>query len=132
MINWMNGHNPGFKAMVCHDGIFSTTSAFFTTEEIWFSLQYATSPSLYSVCIRLIKFHSDQQGSPIDNRLGYEKWNPMNHVAEWETPTLVIHSAKDYRLVDGEGIGESPSSHLGFVLGDKALIMPLAAFTALQ
>ena len=30
----------------------------------------------------------------------------MNHVAEWDTPTLVIHSGKDYRLVDGEGIGE--------------------------
>lgn len=42
----------------------------------------------------------------MDNRLGYEKWNPMNHVAEWETPTLVIHSGKDFRLTDGEGIGE--------------------------
>jgi dipeptidyl aminopeptidase/acylaminoacyl peptidase len=40
MINWLNGHNPGFKAMVCHDGIFSTTDAFYTTEEVWFPIQY--------------------------------------------------------------------------------------------
>lgn len=41
MINWLNGHNDGlFKAMVCHDGIFSTTNAFYTTEENWFPLQY--------------------------------------------------------------------------------------------
>lgn len=40
MINWLNGHNPGFKAMVNHDGIFSTTDAFYTTEEVWFPLQY--------------------------------------------------------------------------------------------
>ena len=39
MINWLNGHNPGFKAMVNHDGIFSTTAAFYTTEEVWFNLQ---------------------------------------------------------------------------------------------
>jgi len=44
-------------------------------------------------------------GSPIDNRAGFEKWNPANHVAEWSTPTLIIHSGKDFRLVDGQGIG---------------------------
>lgn len=59
---------------------------------------------------------SDQNGSPIDNRLGYEKWNPMNHVAEWSTPTLVIHSGKDYRLVDGEGIGESTCCPVQWVI----------------
>jgi dipeptidyl aminopeptidase/acylaminoacyl peptidase len=47
-------------------------------------------------------------GTPVDNRLGYEKWNPMNHVAEWSTPTLVIHSGKDFRLIEGAGIGKRP------------------------
>jgi len=103
MINWLNGHNPGFKAMVNHDGVFSTTDGFYTTEEVWFQLQYAFSrfhvASAY-IC-------SDNEGSPIENRAGYEKWNPANHVAEWSTPTLIIHSGKDFRLVDGNGIGES-------------------------
>jgi len=32
------GHNDqfGFKALVCHDGIFSTTDAYYTTEELYF------------------------------------------------------------------------------------------------
>jgi hypothetical protein len=36
MANWINGHNDqfGFKAIVCHDGIFDTTDAFYTTE-VW-------------------------------------------------------------------------------------------------
>ena len=49
---------------------------------------------------------SDNLGTPVENRAGYEKWNTMNHVGEWDTPTLIIHSGKDYRLVDGEGIGK--------------------------
>lgn len=38
MANWIQGHNDqfGFKAIVCHDGIFDTTSAFYETEEVWF------------------------------------------------------------------------------------------------
>jgi len=52
MINWLNGHNPGFKAMVNHDGIFSTTDAFYTTEEVWFPLQYViTSAKSYKLNI---------------------------------------------------------------------------------
>lgn len=42
MANWIQGHNDqfGFKAIVCHDGIFSTTSAFYETEEVWFPTRY--------------------------------------------------------------------------------------------
>ena len=34
MANWIQGHNDqfGFKAIVCHDGIFDTTSAYYETE----------------------------------------------------------------------------------------------------
>jgi len=103
MINWLNGHNPGFKAMVNHDGVFSTTDGFYTTEEVWFQLQYV----LFSLADQEIDDNSDNLGSPIENRAVYEKWNPANHVAEWSTPTLIIHSGKDFRLVDGNGIGES-------------------------
>jgi hypothetical protein len=49
---------------------------------------------------------SDFGGSPLTERLTYEKWvqrlcaladhrwNPMNHVSEWSTPELVIHSGR--------------------------------------
>ena len=34
MANWIQGHNDQFrfKAIICHDGIFDTTSAFYETE----------------------------------------------------------------------------------------------------
>jgi dipeptidyl aminopeptidase/acylaminoacyl peptidase len=34
MVNWIQGHNDQFrfKALVCHDGIFDTTDAFYSTE----------------------------------------------------------------------------------------------------
>ena len=35
----------------------------------------------------------------------YERWSPERFVANWKTPTLVIHGAKDYRLLDSEGMG---------------------------
>lgn len=84
MINWIQGHNPGFKALVCHDGTFDTSSSYYTTEEVYFI--------------------NREFGDPVKNRAVYEKWNPMNHVGNWKTPQLVIHSAKDFRLVNSNGV----------------------------
>ena len=85
MINWINGKTDRFKALVCHDGIFDTTSAYFSTEEIWFP-------------------EWEMGKTPWENPAGYAKYNPASLVANWKTPTLVIHGGRDYRLVDSEGI----------------------------
>lgn len=79
MINWINGH-PGafnFKALVCHDGVFSTTDTFYSTEEMYFPWR-------------------ENGGPPTTHRAEYEKWNPVNHVSEWSTPQMVIHSGKGW------------------------------------
>lgn len=88
MVNWIMGHNEPplkFKAFVTHDGIFNTLSAYYSTEELYFP-------------------EHDLGGTPVNNREGYEKWNPMNFVSNWKTPCLVIHSRKDYRLTESEGL----------------------------
>ena len=36
MINWINGHSDRFRALVNHDGMFSTMNTFYTTEELYF------------------------------------------------------------------------------------------------
>jgi dipeptidyl aminopeptidase/acylaminoacyl peptidase len=36
MANWILGHTDRFKCIVSHDGTFNTTSAWGTTEELWF------------------------------------------------------------------------------------------------
>ncbi|KAK8864630.1 hypothetical protein IAR55_001880 [Kwoniella newhampshirensis] len=88
MVNWINGHNDhfGFKALVCHDGVFDTVTTYFSTEEVWFPTQ-------------------EFDGTPLTNRALYEKWSPVNHAIEWNTPQLVIQGGKDYRLENSQGLG---------------------------
>ena len=84
MVNWINGHTSRFKGLVCHDGEFNSGHSFYTTEELFF-MEYEFG------------------GVPWESAL-YDKWSPHVHVAEWKTPTLFIHGAKDFRLVETEGI----------------------------
>jgi dipeptidyl aminopeptidase/acylaminoacyl peptidase len=85
MINWINGHTDRFKCLVNHDGGFDEFSNYFTTEELWFP-------------------EWEFKGTPWEKPQLYDKYSTARYVARWRTPTLVIHGAKDYRLVDGEGI----------------------------
>lgn len=86
MINWLAGNAPDrFKALVCHDGNLDERMAYFDTEELWFP-------------------EWEHGGTPWENPKGYAKHNPVDHVAKWKTPMLVIHGGKDYRVVDTQGL----------------------------
>ncbi len=87
MINWLHGQDFGkrFKALVCHDGNLDERMAYFDTEELWFP-------------------EWEHGGTPWENPRGYEKHNPVNHVQNWHVPTLVVHGALDYRVVDTQGM----------------------------
>ncbi|KAI0889938.1 dipeptidyl peptidase [Annulohypoxylon maeteangense] len=86
MINWVQGHPLGrkFKALVCHDGIFSTMSNW-STEELFFPVH-------------------EMGGTLWENHEGYARWDPAASVGEWATPQLIIHSELDYRLPISEGL----------------------------
>ncbi|KAL1930470.1 hypothetical protein VTP01DRAFT_10632 [Rhizomucor pusillus] len=89
MINWLNGHNTEkrFKAFVNHDGMFNTLESYYTTDELYFhEREFGGVP--YNPLVRVM----------------IERWNPANYVHRWDTPTLVIHGARDYRLLYGEGL----------------------------
>ena len=88
MINWINSQTNRFSCLVTHDGIFNTIGAYFTTEELWFP-------------------EFEFGGTPMDEKAkaNYVKWNPMDFSTELRTPTLIIHSEKDYRLTMNEGLG---------------------------
>ncbi|MHC4177946.1 MAG: S9 family peptidase [Planctomycetota bacterium] len=86
MVNWIAGNWPDrFRCLVNHDGNLDERMAYFDTDELWFP-------------------EWDHLGTPWDNPQGYEKHNPVNHVGSWKTPMLVIHGARDYRVVDVQGI----------------------------
>jgi dipeptidyl aminopeptidase/acylaminoacyl peptidase len=84
MINWILGHTDRFKCLVSHDGMFNAESAWGATEELWFN-------------------NWEFKGTPYDNRAAYQKWSPHQYAKNFKTPTLVIHSQRDYRLDVSEG-----------------------------
>jgi dipeptidyl aminopeptidase/acylaminoacyl peptidase len=85
MANWILGHTDRFKCIVSHDGMFNAESAWGTTEELWFN-------------------NWEFKGTPYDNRASYQKWSPHQYAKNFKTPTLVIHSQRDYRLDVSEGL----------------------------
>jgi dipeptidyl aminopeptidase/acylaminoacyl peptidase len=86
MINWIAGKVPDrFKCLVCHDGNLDERMAYFDTEELWFP-------------------EWEHRGTPWENPESYRKHNPIELAANWKTPMLVIHGAKDYRVVDTQGL----------------------------
>jgi len=84
MANWILGHTNRFKCIVTHDGMFNTESAWGTTEELWFN-------------------EWEFKGTPYANRELYRKWSPHLFATNFKTPTLVIHSQRDYRLDVSQG-----------------------------
>lgn len=74
LVNWIQGHDLGrkFKALVCHDGVFSTLNQY-ASEELFFPIH-------------------DFGGELWNNREGYEKWDPARFTSEWATPQLVSTS----------------------------------------
>ncbi|MEX2303290.1 MAG: S9 family peptidase [Bryobacterales bacterium] len=85
MINWMLGHTDRFRAFVSHAGVYDLESMFGATEELWFPLW---------------EFH----GTPWDNPEMYERWSPSKYVANFKTPTMVVHGEKDYRVPSTQGM----------------------------
>jgi dipeptidyl aminopeptidase/acylaminoacyl peptidase len=83
-INWILGHTDRFKCLVSHDGMFNSTSAWGTTEELWFN-------------------EWEFKGTPYTNRALYDKWSPHMYATSFKTPTLVVHGQLDYRLDVSEG-----------------------------
>lgn len=91
MVNWIQGHNDDglFKALVCHDGIFNImTGAFYPADELYFP-ESENGP-----------------GVPWDlaARAVYQQYSPEAHTSKWNTPQLIVHGAKDFRLVESEGV----------------------------
>jgi len=86
MVYWIAGHTNRFKVLVDHDGVFNTVSMAGSTEELWFTDWEFAGP-VYAP----------------PNRALYEKWSPLNHVSDWKTPMLIVHSQLDYRVDLSEG-----------------------------
>jgi dipeptidyl aminopeptidase/acylaminoacyl peptidase len=87
MMNWIEGSWPDrFRCIVSHDGVFDQRMMYYATDELWFP-------------------EWEMGGPQYQNPAGYERFNPLDHVAKWRTPMLVIHGEHDFRIPLSQGLG---------------------------
>ena len=87
-VYWLAGnHQKRFKAFISHCGVFNLESMFGATEELWFSNWDMKGPYW-------------QEPKPVS----YTKFSPHLFVQNWDTPMLVIHNDKDFRVPLTEGL----------------------------
>lgn len=83
-------HNKRFKTFIAHDGIFDFRSMYGTTEEIWFPNWDYGGP------------YWDKNNAAAQK--SYEQFSPSNFVAKWDTPILIFHGGKDFRVPLEQGM----------------------------
>ena len=84
-------HNKRFKAFIAHDGAFNLESMYTDTEEAWFSnWEYEDAFWNKNASANAVKTYNN---------------SPHKFVDKWDTPILVIHGEKDYRINANQGMG---------------------------
>jgi len=89
-VYYLAGNHQGrFKAFIAHDGIFNAEAQYLETEEMWFA--------------------NWDMGGPFwdkENKVAQETFehSPHRFVQNWDTPILIIHGERDYRVVYTQGM----------------------------
>lgn len=80
-------HKKRFKTFISHCGVFDLESMYGSTEEIFFP-------------------NYDIGGSYWENPQpkAYKEFNPIKLVSNWDTPILIIHGGRDYRVPYTQGL----------------------------
>jgi dipeptidyl aminopeptidase/acylaminoacyl peptidase len=82
-------HNKRFKTFISHCGVFNLQSMYGTTEEVFFTDWDNGGP------------YWDKNNAAAQKT--YSEFNPINMVAKWDTPIMIIQGGKDYRVPIGQG-----------------------------
>jgi dipeptidyl aminopeptidase/acylaminoacyl peptidase len=89
-VYWLAGnHNGRFKAFIAHDGMFNLEANYLETEEMWFVNWDLGGPYWDSTNLVAEKSYGS---------------SPHRFVDKWDTPILVIHGEKDYRISHTQGM----------------------------
>jgi len=87
-VYWLAGHHEKrFKTFISHCGVFNLKSMYGSTEETFFN-------------------HNEAGGSywQTPTPKTYEQFQPIDFVRNWDTPILVIHNEKDFRVPLNQGL----------------------------
>ncbi|CEN42836.1 Dipeptidyl-peptidase V [Capnocytophaga canis] len=99
-------HNKRFKSFIAHCGVFNLQSMYGTTEEIFF-----TNNELGGA-------YWEKDNPKVQK--SYTEFNPIEKVANWDTPILIIHGGKDYRVPKEQGFQAFTAAQL---LGIKSELL---------
>ena len=83
-------HNKRFKTFIAHCGVFNLRSMYGTTEELFFNNNE----------IGGAYWEKDNAAA----QKSYAEFNPIEKVTAWDTPILVIHGGRDYRVPEEQGL----------------------------
>lgn len=97
-VYWLAGnHNKRFKTFIAHCGVFHSEMEYMTTEESFFDSW-------------------EKGGAPWEknNKVAMKSYagSPSNFVQNWDTPILVIHGGKDFRVPYSQGMAAFNSARL--------------------
>lgn len=84
LVNWIAGHTNRFSALVSHAGVYNFMGQFASDITHFREIAYG--------------------GSPWENKENLMRYNPSEFAANFNTPMLVIHGEKDYRVVVTQGL----------------------------
>ena len=101
-------HKKRFKTFIAHDGIFDFRSMYGSTEEIWFPNWDYGGP------------YWDKNNAAAQK--SYKEFSPSNFVDHWDTPILVFHGEKDFRVPLEQGLQAFQAAQL-LGLKSKLIVM---------
>jgi len=82
-------HQNRFKTFIAHSGVFNLESMYGTTEEVFFPNWDAGG--------------AYWEKDNVVAQKTYQEFNPIKNVEKWDTPILILHGGKDYRVPIGQG-----------------------------
>jgi len=82
-------HQKKFKTFIAHSGVFNLESMYGTTEEVFFPNWDAGG--------------AYWEKDNVVAQKTYQEFNPIKNVEKWDTPILILHGGKDYRVPIGQG-----------------------------
>lgn len=87
-VYWLAGnHEKRFKAFISHCGVYNLEAMYGQTEEVFFT-------------------DFEMKGKPWDvpRPKSYDDFSPNKFIGKWDTPILVIHNEKDFRVPLAQGM----------------------------
>ncbi len=97
-VNYLAGcHQKRFKAFISHCGIFNFEQQYLTTEEMWFENWDMGGP------------YWDKMNAAAQRSFSF---SPHLYVEKWDTPMLIIHGGKDFRIPYTQGMAAFNAARL--------------------